>query len=443
MAVNVRCDNCGRLVEIDLEADGSTKTRCPGCKARMTVPEGLASLPTPKIPGAATASASAAGQPGGRPAAPPSGKPADSKDKGKDKEKASQEEEEHGPTKLSPMMAVLATAMPWLLSICLHAGALLILLFAVAVGQVVLQAPTPIPPAFDPNAEFSPEPPADEELKLGDVGAKVDAPDSASKIEKPMVLPEGKSKGWAAVDKGSDQIGKGWGISDKSGTMDAYGFGGGGGGGAGGTADFGLARGGGTGKVAFYGNTGGGNAYYVIYVIDHSGSVVGSFDEIRMQLKDSICRLVARQQFHVIFFSHDKYEEIQPKRLVFATEDNKRRALKALDGVQATGFGSSPIPALEVAFRAFRNTPDKRGKLCYILTDGEFDSSGYQYKGVGGKVLMGNEAVNAWLVANNKDRSVHMYPIILGPPPSAETEASMKKMAEDGKGRYKYVSNRE
>lgn len=444
MAVNVRCDNCGRLVEIDLEADGSTKTRCPGCKSRMTVPEGLASLPTPKIPGAAMASVSTggagplAGQTGGRPSAPPSGKPGDPKDKAKEKGK---EGEEGPPAQLSPMMTVLATAMPWLLSICLHAGALLILLFAVAVVQVAV-TPTPPLPKIDPNAEFNPEPPTDE-LTLGAPGEKVDAPDSASVDAKPMILPEGKSKGWANVDKGSDQIGKGWGLSDKSGTMDAYGFGGGGGGGAGGTADFGLARGGGTGKVAFYGSTGGGNAYYVIYVIDHSGSVVGSFDEIRMQLKDSICRLVARQQFHVVFFSHDKYEEINPKRLVFATEDNKRKALKALDGIQATGFGSSPIPALEVAFRAFRNTPDKRGKLCYILTDGEFDSSGYQYKGVGGKMLMGNEAVNAWLRATNKDRSVHMYPIILGPPPSADTEVSMKQMATENGGRYKYVSNKE
>lgn len=439
MAVNVRCDNCGRLVEIDIEADGSTKTRCPGCKARMTVPEGLASLPSPKLPAGtmAVTATSGPGPAGGRPATPPSGKPGDPKEKGKEKEG----EEEHHAAKMTPAMAMLGAAMPWLLSICLHAGALLILLFAVAVGQIALAPPTPMP-VIDPNAEFSPEPPTDE-LKLGTPGEQLDAPDSASKLAQKMVLPEGPSKGWASVDKGSDQIGKGWGISDASGTMDAYGFGSGGGGGAGGTADFGLARGGGTGKVAFYGSTGGGNAYYVIYVIDHSGSVVGSFDEIRIQLKDSICRLVARQQFHVVFFSHDKYEEIQPKRLVYATEDNKRKALKALDGIQATGFGSSPIPALEVAFRAFRNTPDKRGKLCYILTDGEFDSSGFQYKGPGGTVLMGNEAVAAWLRATNKDRSVHLYPIILGPPPSAETEKSIKMLAEENKGRYKYVSNRE
>jgi hypothetical protein len=228
--------------------------------------------------------------------------------------------------------------------------------------------------------------------------------------------------------------------------MEAIGLGSGGGGGAGGTSDFGLGHGGGIGKIAFWGLTDlrpAGNAYYVIYVIDQSGSVVGSFDEIRDQLRDSICRLGESQQFHVIFFSCDKYEQIQPRRLVKATKESKEAAWKALNHVRATGFGSSPIPALEVAFRAFRNTPDKRGKLCYILTDGEFDSSGYQYKGPGGKMLMGNEAVIGWLRANNKDRSVHMYPIILGPPPSADTETSIKLLSTENGGRYKYVSNRE
>jgi hypothetical protein len=196
-------------------------------------------------------------------------------------------------------------------------------------------------------------------------------------------------------------------------------------------------------KVEFYGSASRQDAYFVIYVIDRSGSMVGSFDEVRMQAKGSISRLSPRQQFHVIVFSHDKFEEIQPKRLVYATEENKQLAFKSLDRMQATGFGSSPIPALEVAFRALRSTQDKRGKLCYILTDGEFASSGFQYRDPAGKVMLGNQAVIGWLRANNKDQSIHMYPIILGPPPNADTEGAMKLLAGENAGLYRYVSNRE
>jgi hypothetical protein len=187
--------------------------------------------------------------------------------------------------------------------------------------------------------------------------------------------------------------------------------------------------------------TRGGGAYYVIFVIDKSGSVVGSFDDIRQQLIDSVCQLKAPQQFHVIFFSGDKYDQLKPGRMVLATEENKLAALKALGSVRASGFGSSPIPALEVAFRAFRSTPDSRGKLLYLLTDGEFDSSGYQYRGPDGRPLMGNQAVIGWLHDNNKTARVHVCPIILGPRPSADTEASLKLLAEENGGRYKYVSN--
>ena len=432
MAVNVRCDNCGRLVKMNLEPDGSTKTRCPGCKSRMTVPEGSASLPTPKIPGAAMASASAgggaptAGQTGGRPAAPPTGKPGDPKDK----EKGKEAEEEGPPAKLSPAMAVLAAAMPWLLSICLHAGG--------AADPAVRRGGgsgrrhgSSASAGGGPQRKVQPGA-SHRRTDAGDTRQEVDVSDSASTSER-RNDPAGRGE-QGLGQRGQRQQGdrQGMGLSDKSGEITAYGFGGGGGGGAGGTADFGLARRR-DGKVAFYGSGGGGNASYVIYVIDHSGSVVGSFDEIRMQLKDSIRRLVARQQFHVVFFSHDKYEEIQPKRLVFARKTTAQGA-EGPGRHPGHGVRLQPDPGPGSGLPRLRNTPDKRGKLCYILTDGEFDSSGYQYKGPGGKVLMGNEAVNAWLRANNKDRSVHMYPIILGPPPGADTETSMKQMATENGG---------
>jgi hypothetical protein len=54
---------------------------------------------------------------------------------------------------------------------------------------------------------------------------------------------------------------------------------------------------------------------------------------------------------------------------------------------------------------------------------------------------MGNQAVIHWLRANNRNGGVHVYPIILGPRPSSDTEASVKLLAEENGGRYRYVSN--
>jgi hypothetical protein len=181
----------------------------------------------------------------------------------------------------------------------------------------------------------------------------------------------------------------------------------------------------------------------VVFVVDTSGSMVGCFDEVIVSVKMTIRTLTEDDTFHVLFFSHDKYEEIDPKGLVKATEENKRRAYKGMDGMQATGFGSSPIPALEVALRAFRNNQDTVRNTLFVVTDGEFDSSGYQFREAGGKVLVGNEAVIAWLRANNKDKSLHVCPIIFGTPPSAATEASMKVLGAENGGRYKYASIRE
>jgi hypothetical protein len=156
---------------------------------------------------------------------------------------------------------------------------------------------------------------------------------------------------------------------------------------------------------------------------------------------DTICSLKDRQQFYVVFFSGDKCEQLQPRRLVAATSDNMLTAVRALGSVQATSFGSSPIPALEMAFRAFRNTPYDRGKVLFLLTDGEFDSSGYEYRGQNGKPLMGNQAVIQWLRANNKSGGVHVYPIIIGPKPGADTEASLRLLAKENNGCYTYVSS--
>jgi DNA-directed RNA polymerase subunit RPC12/RpoP len=362
MGTTVRCGNCGEQVEVDPACRRPRRVHCPACGTRLSVPAALEGMPrlhtpAPDVP-AMLAQA---------PVIPPAGPHA-----------AEHAEESPARGGARPAVAMLAGAMPMLLSMCLHAGALLILVWVLTIVSALTQRP---------RDGGEPTPPG------------------ASLYEE---------RSWATPlpdrDPGDPPPRRIWG----------------------------LDRGG---DVSFLGCIPKGKVCYVIFVIDKGGSMVGSFDEIRTQLIDSVCRLKEPQQFHVVFFSGDKCEQLQPRRMVTATSDNTRAAVRALSSVHATGFGSSPIPALEMAFRTLRNTPYDRGKVLFLLTDGEFDSSGYEYRGPDGRPLVGNQAVIQWLRANNKSGGVHVYPIIMGPRPSADIDASLEFLAQENNGRHKYVSN--
>ncbi|MCY2924473.1 MAG: VWA domain-containing protein [Planctomycetota bacterium] len=193
--------------------------------------------------------------------------------------------------------------------------------------------------------------------------------------------------------------------------------------------------------VKFFGEQeiAGENIRYACYVIDHSGSVLSAFDEIIKELKKSINGLHETQDFHVVFFAKDTFQECPSRRLIPASDTNKGDALTFLKEIRASGYGSSPIPALAAAFKAFRAVPARSGdgKVLYLLTDGDFDTSNYKYKG-----LAGNHAVATWLRDNNGDRSVHVYPIIMGERPDDKTVESMRKIASENGGEYHFVERK-
>ncbi|MCY2931794.1 MAG: hypothetical protein NTV86_20345 [Planctomycetota bacterium] len=190
--------------------------------------------------------------------------------------------------------------------------------------------------------------------------------------------------------------------------------------------------------VSFFGEweIAGKNVRHVCYVVDHSGSVLPAFDEIMAELTDSLGGLHETQGFDILFFAKDTFQEDPARRLMAASDANKRQAMKFLKEIRATGYGSSPVPALAAAFKAFKAVPVKPGdaNVLILLTDGDFDPTGYKYKG-----LAGNESVIAWLRYNNSDRSVHVHPIILGDKPAKETEDFMRKLASENGGKYRHV----
>lgn len=116
-------------------------------------------------------------------------------------------------------------------------------------------------------------------------------------------------------------------------------------------------------KAEFFGQTGRGQR--IVYVIDRSGSMAGSFDFLRSELKRSIDDLKAPQKFHVILFSGSVIHA-PPSRLAPAIRTNKRKCFDFLDQIRPEGM-TNPIPAMRMAFA---QKPD----LIFFLTDGEFPS---------------------------------------------------------------------
>ncbi|MBI5723516.1 MAG: VWA domain-containing protein [Planctomycetes bacterium] len=380
MAVDFRCEKCGKLLSVD--APAGTSLKCPHCKAKLVVPAGLASLPKPKI----------AGRPGQR----GDGEP----DEG---EGGEGEEEEQRNDKL---YGVLAYGMPWVISAFLHIGIFLLAMFIVFVVAAVQPKPVgiEIPDALlntdNPGGVMNPG-------SGGDPNMRAAAPVKSN--SKGFSKREGK----VASD-----------ASGETGNIDLIGLGGGGAAGGGALAEFGLVGGGsGSGpKSGFYGS--GGNAYQVVYVIDRSGSMIQTFDYLRKEMLTSIGTLKDVQDFHVIFYAMGTPVENPPKQLIAANRNNKVAAAEFLKGVTPEGQ-TDPVPAMQRAFQVLQGAK-KTGKLIYLLSDGLFPDNALVLKTIKEQNPPGpNQAmINTYLYGERPK----------------EAEEVMQKIATENKGRYKFVN---
>ena len=104
----------------------------------------------------------------------------------------------------------------------------------------------------------------------------------------------------------------------------------------------------------------------IVFVVDRSGSMVGTFAAVRAELKRSISALRRSQKFHVIFFNSSDPVENPPMRPVNAVDANKREFFEFLQNV-TPGGGTRPERAMR---RALALEPD----LIYFLSDGLFEA---------------------------------------------------------------------
>lgn len=157
----------------------------------------------------------------------------------------------------------------------------------------------------------------------------------------------------------------------------------------------------------------------IVYVVDRSGSMTDSLDLVKLELARAIRELPEEKEFHVIFYSDGPPLEMPTRRLVNATERNKRLALEFIDGVIAR----SETDPSEALARAFAVRPD----AIYLLTDGEFD-----------------RAVVGLVRRLRGERQVAVHTIgFLYTPPGSVAEAILKEIADQNGGEYKFVSEQD
>jgi len=182
-------------------------------------------------------------------------------------------------------------------------------------------------------------------------------------------------------------------------------------------------------------------AHHVVYVVDRSGSMAPTFDEIRVELLRSIGRLEPWQGFHIALFADNRAIEGPAKGLVPATAQNKDAAGRFLKVMHASGQ-TTVLPALKRAFAALADADqDKPGKAILLLSDGDFAgvTGGSRYQTKDGRTLLGNEAVVQFLRDRNKDKAVRVCTFLYHSrdPTAAKV---LTTIAEENGGTYKRIS---
>jgi len=345
VGIELHCEKCGKLLSVEA-APGST-VNCPHCRNEISVPAGSAQparVPTRARPGAAA--------------------------------------------------GVMTLVMPWIISVLLHLGLALVMVF---ITMYVLDNPVAedvvVPDAKLVKNPGGPMRPA--EAKTADETRTRQKLERRYKSEVEAV---GKMRKKASVmAMGSSSSGSGLlrSVLPESRAPRSKMFG-----------------------------VRGGNVYHVAYVIDRSGSMVDDFEQVCQELAISIGELQEIQDFHVILFADGPPLEYRPKKLVPATARHKDGAARFLEENHVRPLGqTNPIPALMRAFAVLQDAATG-GKLIYLLTDAEFQN---------------NEMVLAAIRQWNADKSVHINTFLYGRrPPGAERV--MQQIAKENGGRYKYVS---
>jgi len=186
------------------------------------------------------------------------------------------------------------------------------------------------------------------------------------------------------------------------------------------------------------------NAHHIVYVVDRSGSMAPTFEQVRIEILKSINKLQPEQDFTIVLFGDGSFIEGPQKRLVSGDLANKLAANNFLRDIIASG-STTVLPALKRAFQILKSADaSKPGRVIYLLSDGDFAgmSGGSTYTAADGRVLNGNEAVIQWLRDNNPKEEekglIHVFTFLYGNT-DEDARKVMETIAKDSGGRFKLI----
>ncbi|MCL2641095.1 MAG: VWA domain-containing protein [Phycisphaerales bacterium] len=175
----------------------------------------------------------------------------------------------------------------------------------------------------------------------------------------------------------------------------------------------------GGGEVKFYGISD--SAKKIVYVLDHSGSMLDTFDFMRTEAIRSVNALTPEQSFGVVMFS-ERESVIYPK-LQAATPEVKKDFATKMQMYRAQGMNDDLLdPSLKALEVAFKLQPE----VIYFLTDGRFDP----------RLI---DVVTKKLNKNKKIR-VNTVAFVLN---DAISEEQLKDLAKQNGGAYAFVAEQD
>jgi hypothetical protein len=317
--------------------------------------------------------------------------------------------------------AWMSYVVPWMVSAAVHLGVILVGIFVLAAAREAMNKDDAIqivvPTSFsDPALNGGP-----------DVNKTAGADADPGKMAQDRIRDMMRTEGWAKAvgdnnaadflkgNTGEDPfvIGIGTGASvsgptagvGEGGNLSPYGTPGGGGGGGP--------------KATFYGT--GGAATRIVYILDHSGSMIDNFDYLQKEAVRSVQNLLPMQMFNVVMVSQTA-ESVGGNQLDRATNSVKAEFAQKIKEFRAEGQNDDLLPPFQDAFqRAFAMKPE----MIYFLTDGHFDP-----------------ALADVIERLNKDKKVKIFTLaFVNHDPSYEEQLQL--LAKRNGGTYKFVSDKD
>ena len=172
-------------------------------------------------------------------------------------------------------------------------------------------------------------------------------------------------------------------------------------------------------------------AKHVVFCVHAAGQMAfatrsggSKFDVLRTMMIDMLSHLTPVQDFDIVMFQEGPVIEMRAKRLQPVTPEARAAAARWLNEVVPHGAGSNPVPSLNRSFDIL-NAAKGEGKTIIFLTGGSFPS---------------NDAILRCIKERNRSKGVHISIYVFGDDVEDGTIKLLKKIAEDGGGKFKHIT---